>query len=152
MSVYNYAFTSCNPNQRKKIFRRCNHDPRDITIAAVKPSVRLRSEQPQVLFVQWQRGSGCRDFPCHLKHCSDFWKVTRVMFILKIVPRYAYDMHPLSVRRQAINRINDGLMLFEAWSTRFMALNNNTLSFTKENAFEKVVCTIWAFLISTSMC
>ena len=58
---------------------------------------------------------------------------------------YAYDMHPLSVRRQAINRINDGSMLFEAWTTRSMALNNNTLIFTKENAYENVVCTIWAF-------
>ena len=74
------------------------------------------------------------------------------MFIFQIVPRSAYDMHPLSVRRHAINRINDGLMLFEAWSTRFMALNNNTLIFTKENAFENVVCTIWALLVSISMC
>ena len=71
--------------------------------------------------------------------------LTRVMFMFWIVPKYAYDMHPLSVRPQAINRINDGLMSFEAWSTRFMALNNNTLIFTKENAFENVVCTIWAF-------
>ena len=54
-------------------------------------------------------------------------------------------MHPLSVRRKAINRINDGLMPFEAWSARFMALNNNTLVFTKENALENVVCTISAF-------
>ena len=71
--------------------------------------------------------------------------LTRVIFMFWIVPKYAYDMHPLSVRRQAINRLNDGLMSFEACSTRFMALNNNTLIFTKENAFENVVCTIWAF-------
>ena len=36
-------------------------------------------------------------------------------------------------------------MLCETRSIRFMALNNNTLIFTKENAFENVVCTIWAF-------
>ena len=54
------------------------------------------------------------------------------MFIFKIVPRYAYDIRPLSVPRQAINRINDGLMLLEAWSIRFMALNNSRLIFTKK--------------------
>ena len=48
------------------------------------------------------------------------------MFIFQIVTRYADDMLPLSDRRQVINRINDGLMPFEAWPTRFMALNNNT--------------------------
>ena len=99
----------------------------------------------QVFFVQCQRGGGCGDTPCHLKHCSDFWKVTNVMFIFEIVARYACDMHQLSVRRQAINRINDDLMSFEAWSTRFMVLNNNTLIFTKEHWFENVVCTVWAF-------
>ena len=62
-----------------------------------------------------------------------------------ILPRYAYNIHPLHNRRQTINRINDGLMLFKAWSTRFMSLNNNTLIFTKENAFENVVYTIWVF-------
>ena len=77
--------------------------------------------------------------------------LTRAMFMFWIVPRYAYDMHSLSVRRQAINRNNDGFMSFEAWPTRFMALNNKTLIFTKENEFENVVCTYRHFGIDINV-
>ena len=118
--------------------------PRDRTVASVKPSARLPGWHRCCLY-NVNVGVDVVTLLAIWNTAVIFEKSQERCLFFKLCP----DLHAICThfpfRRQAINRINDGLMSFEAWSTRFMALNSNTLIFSKENAFENVVCTIWAF-------